>query len=99
MRNRRKKDRRNRGKAGKPRQAPDGAESQTSSTGRIQIKDGRHNVWDTSGVDDTQEVLSLLHNPELELEDDLPPDDGEPGNPYNSTGNWALRPRKPRDSK
>ncbi|MGH8496997.1 MAG: hypothetical protein ACREVN_12775 [Gammaproteobacteria bacterium] len=98
MRNRRKKDRRKRDKARKRPQPPDGQEAQTSRTGRIQIKDGRHNVWDTSGLDDTQKLMTFLHNPELELEDDQPPDDGEPGNPYNSTGSWALRKRKPRDS-
>ena len=89
---------------GEPKQpdAPDtgAVERPADRAGHVQVKDGRHNVWDTGGLEDTQQLLSFLDNPELALADDDPaPEAGEPGNPYNSTGGKALGWRKPVDRK
>lgn len=101
MQDRRKNDRRTQdhdeGSEAEP--TSDRAGQKQRRSGRVQFKDGRHNVWDTAGLDDTQQLLSFLNNPELVLEDDKPPSAGEPGNPYNSTGGKALGRRKSRDDK
>ena len=69
-------------------------------SGHIQVKDGRHNVWDTGGLDDTQQLMSVLDNPELALADETAaPEAGDPGNPYNSTGGKAHGLRKPGNRK
>ncbi|MBA3563427.1 MAG: hypothetical protein H0W33_05380 [Gammaproteobacteria bacterium] len=101
MQDRRKNDRRtpDRDAGNEAEQTSDRTGRKQRRSGRVQFKDGRHNVWDTAGLDDTQQLLSFLNNPELTLEDDGPVPAGEPGNPYNSTGGKALGPRKPRDDK
>ncbi|CAN5253008.1 hypothetical protein BH24PSE2_BH24PSE2_07770 [soil metagenome] len=78
---------------GSPPASDDG---RLSRSGRIQIKDGRHNVWDTSSLSDTQSLLSFLENPELTLAEDTPQAPEDSGNPYNTMGCRALRFPKPR---
>lgn len=69
-----------------------------SRSGHVQIID-RRNVWDTTGLEDTQQLMSFLNNPELALEEEpVAPGAGEAGNPYNSTGGKAFNWRKPDDS-
>ena len=80
--------------------AADSAKPAAPRSGHVQMKDGRHNVWDTGGLDDTQQLMSFLDNPELALADETTaPETGEPGNPYNSTGGKAHGWRKPGNRK
>lgn len=89
---------------GKPDQPTDASSTptgppQAGRSGHVQVIDG-HNVWNTAGLEDTQQLMSFLDNPELALEDDSPsPETSDPGNPYNSTGGKALGWRKPGDGK